>query len=656
MAISRNIRAGTRTASLDYDARKENLLAQLRGQYDAVVSVEPKVKYTGPSKDLDKIFDSQATLLARKGVNDLTELGQGVDDKGKKTLINKNTGEELYKIVRDPDIKVDKWAEKGKDVKGIAAFSVNFDDQGRGVFLPVYEKSKAFGGPLADLVVPAAALAGAYFLGPAFAGTLGTSGGAAAGAALGSAGGQLAAEGRIDPLQTILAAGTAYLGSEFLGGAPEADLTGTTVGGNLGADAGLLGADASFIAADAAQLANQGLSEAAIAQNLAAAGVDTANATLAANLAVSGAGAETIANTLASFAPAGATNLFSGTAADLAAAGITTGGTGVAMSAADIAAGSTAAGAGTSMLGDGAGEIVDAITGAVAGTDIVDEILGILSSGASTAIDFEALRKVRDRALGLGKDAEATAIAAGEAANVPFTPYTVRTGAGTTEFGTDATGRPTATVTSSPEYDALRGRALDLAGTTLGAIDPANAARSLFERSEALAGPARERETSALLSSLGAKGLLGFGQNLPTVGGTVAGVNPFVESLLSAQRTAQATAALEAEKFGTTEAQRQAALANALIGTGQGIDTEAARTLGLSQSLGETALGAEQASARNLLDATLKGQALRLPYDQQALLAEIDAILGVRDFAKSGASRAIESDAVRSIIKEIFGT
>jgi len=667
MAISRNIRAGTRTASLDYDARKENLLAQLRGQYDAVVSVEPKVKYAGPSKDLDKIFDSQATLLARKGVNDLTELGQGVDDKGKKTLINKNTGEELYKIVRDPDIKVDKWAEKGKDVKGIAAFSVNFDDQGRGVFLPVYEKSKAFGGPLADLVVPAAALAGAYFLGPAFAGTLGTSGGAAAGAALGSAGGQLAAEGRIDPLQTILAAGTAYLGSELLGGgAPEADLTGTTVGGNLGADAGLLGADAAFIAADAAQLAGQGLSEAAIAQNLAAAGVDTANATLAANLAVSGAGAETIANTLASFAPAGATNLFSGTAADLAAAGITTGGTGVAMSAADIAAGSTAAGstaagstaagAGTSMLGDNAGEIVDAITGAVAGTDIVDDILGILSSGASTAIDFEALRKVRDRALGLGKDAEATAIAAGEAANVPFTPYTVRTGAGTTEFGTDATGRPTATVTASPEYDALRGRALDLAGTTLGAIDPANAARSLFERSEALAGPARERETSALLSSLGAKGLLGFGQNLPTVGGTVAGVNPFVESLLSAQRTAQATAALEAEKFGTTEAQRQAALANTLIGTGQGIDTEAARTLGLGQSLGQTALSADQVSARNLLDATLKGQGLRLPYDQQALLAEIDAILGVRDFAKSGASRAIESDAVRNIIKEIFGT
>ena len=195
-----------------------------------------------------------------------------------------------------------------------------------------------------------------------------------------------------------------------------------------------------------------------------------------------------------------------------------------------------------------------------------------------------------------------------------------------------------------------------MAGTTLGTIDPANAARSLFERSEALAGPARERETSALLSSLGAKGLLGFGQNLPTVGGTVAGVNPFVESLLSAQRTAQATAALEAEKFGTTEAQRQADLVNALIGTGRDIDTEAARTLGLGKALGEAALGAEQTSARNLLEATLKGQALRLPYDQRALLAEIDAILGVRDFAKSGASRAIESDAVRGIIKEIFGT
>jgi hypothetical protein len=222
MAIS-NIRAGTRAASLDYDARKENLLAQLRGQYDAVVGVEPRFAYSGRKSDLDKIFESQAVNLARKGVNDLTELGQGVDAKGKKTLINKNTGEELYKIVRDPDIKVDKWAEKGKGVKGIAAFSVKFDEEGRGLFLPVYEESTAFGGPLADLVVPAATIAGAYFLGPAFAGSLGASGGAAAGAAIGSSGGQLAATGEIDPMKTLLSAGTAYVGSEIFGGGAPAE-------------------------------------------------------------------------------------------------------------------------------------------------------------------------------------------------------------------------------------------------------------------------------------------------------------------------------------------------------------------------------------------------------------------------------------------------
>lgn len=673
MAIS-NIRAGTQEAALEYQARKDNIRKELQNQYDNLVAYDKKLAYRGRKSDLNKIFNQQANQLAKAGIASIGDLR--VQDK---KLVNSVTGDVIKTsnlkgaVYRDRDTGAMKWGDIFSGVEGGANYGISTTEDGSVILYPVYEKSKSplsqIGlGKLEGVITPLLTIGGALVGVPG----LGAVGGAAAGAGIGNTTGQLLASGKVDWEKVFASAAVAGAGAgikEALSGAEAVstgalpDASSVVVPDSLAApffpgdpsaitSSSLLGADASFIAADATQLAGQGLSEAAIAQNLAAAGVDTANANLAANLAVSGSSAETIANTLSSFAPEGTSSLFTGTEADLAAAGITTGGVGAAMSAADIAAGSTAAGAGASMLGEGAGAIVDAVTG----TDIVDEVLGILSSGAGTAIDFEALRKVRDRALKLGKETEATSIAAGEAANVPFTPYTVRTGAGTTEFGTDATGRPTATVTASPEYEALRGQALDLAGTTLGTIDPANAARSLFERSEALAGPARERETTALLSSLGAKGLLGFGQNLPTVGGTIAGVNPFVESLLSAQRTAQATAALEAEKFGTTEAQRQAELANALIGTGRGIDTEAARTLGFGKALGETALGAEQTSARNLLEATLKGQALRLPYDQQALLAEIDAILGVRDFAKSGASRAIESDAVRGIIKEIFGT
>jgi hypothetical protein len=352
MALSRNIRAGTQAASLDYDARKENLLAQLRGQYDAVVGVEPRFAYSGRKSDLTKIFESQAVNLARKGVNDLTELGQSVDDKGKKTLINKNTGEELFKIVRDPDIKVDKWAEKGKNVKGIAAFSVKFDEEGRGLFLPVYEESTAFGGPLADLVVPLATIAGAYFLGPVFASSLGASGGAAAGAAIGSSGGQLAATGEIDPMKTLLSAGTAYVGSELFGGgapAPEAapvDATlatstpvpgsfqatlpelgvrtaattpaFTAVPGSFGAALpslitpvnvigdtaqGLLNQDLEFVGADAEQLYDTTGSVAATQQNLIAAGVDPTMAAEASNLAALGGNATTIASNLGTAFP-----------------------------------------------------------------------------------------------------------------------------------------------------------------------------------------------------------------------------------------------------------------------------------------------------------------------------------------------------------------
>lgn len=136
----RNI--NTTATVVDYNTRKDFIRNQLTTQYDAIVAAQPKAKYGGRKSDLDKIFDSQASQLARKGVLDLGQLTESVDDKGRKWLTNKETGEQLFKIVRDPDIKVDKWAEKGKDVKGIAAFSINFDDQGRGVFLPVYEKAQ----------------------------------------------------------------------------------------------------------------------------------------------------------------------------------------------------------------------------------------------------------------------------------------------------------------------------------------------------------------------------------------------------------------------------------------------------------------------------------------------------------------------------------
>jgi hypothetical protein len=117
-------------------------------------------------------------------------------------------------------------------------------------------------------------------------------------------------------------------------------------------------------------------------------------------------------------------------------------------------------------------------------------------------------------------------------------------------------------------------------------------------------------------------------QNLPTVGGTTANVNPYLESVLSAQRTAQANTALQAQQFGTQEAIRQAALAQGLIGTGQGIDTAARGTLTQGAELGRLATSTEQTNAQRLLDATLKGQGVRLGYENIGLDARRQGILG----------------------------
>jgi hypothetical protein len=415
-------------------------------------------------------------------------------------------------------------------------------------------------------------------------------------------------------------------------------------------------------------LAQQGLSTAQIQQTLLASGVDPVIAASAANLASSGAGYGAILQDIQGFG-ADTGGLFTATPSDMATfGGVTstnTGGLGLtadqlsAIQRGEIpgntfaeqvinAGGTIGGGAAAGGMLDGVTDKAKEVISDLAGGSATDLVTGLLSSG----IDYATAQKIASDASSLGRSAEATAIAAGRAANVPFTPYTVTTGAGSTAFGTGPDGAPTATVTSSPEYEALRTQALGAAGSTLGAIDPANAAQNLFNRAEALAGPARERETEALLSSLGARGLLGVSRNLPTVGGTTAGVNPYLESLLSAQRTAQASTALESTQFGTVEAQRQAALANALIGTGQGIDTAALGTLTQGRQLGADVLGAEQTNAQRLLDATLKGQGLRLGYENLGLMTRAGALTGGADLLKQG----VNSQFTQSLFKEIFGS
>lgn len=658
----------------DRGERVNKIRSELENQYNNLVSAGQQqgqdLSYQGRKSDLPKIFEVQATQLADGGVTSIADLkiqnGQLINSATGKVVTNSNLNGQVY---NDRDTGVQKWGDIFSGVRGGANYGIQALGDGSVVLFPAYEKTKSpiaqigLGG-LENIIAPVLTVAGAYFGVPG----LGNVAGAAAGAAAGSTAGQLLASGNVDWEKVALSAGVAG-GAAALAGAgagATADLSGTTTGGMLGSDAGFavaegvggaaagggLFGDASFIAQDAAGQAAQGLSAGQISQNLVAAGVDPGSAQLAANLATSGTGAASIANTLATMAPASAGGLFTATAADLAAAGITTGGTGIALSPAQLSAiqrgeipGATfaeqvenakfilpdAGGATT-----GAGAVKDLLsTGGNALTDIFGSggIGGFLTGLAGAGIDYAALQAISNEAQTLGREAEQRATAAGAAANIPFTPYTVTTGAGTTAFG-GTREAPTATVTASPEYEALRQQAIAQSGQALGTINPAQAAESLFQRSEALAAPARQRETEQLLSSLGARGLLGVSTNVPTVGGTVAGVNPYLESLASAQRTAQARTALEAQQFGTVEAQRQAALANTLIGTGQGIDTAALGTLTQGANLGQVATAANQAGAAQQLRATLAGQALRQQYEDLGLRAQAQGYLGAADFGR----------------------
>lgn len=243
------------------------------------------------------------------------------------------------------------------------------------------------------------------------------------------------------------------------------------------------------------------------------------------------------------------------------------------------------------------------------GTNLLGSLLGggTLGSLANAGIDYatsEATqRNLRDTAARIQQQA----MEAGRAAQVPFTPYTVTTGAGTT--GLTATG---ATATTAQPYQDIRSAAQQQALSALNAINPAQAAETLYGQVEALAAPGREREQLALQNRLQRQGLMGFGTTVPTVGGART-VNPMFESLLSAQETARAQQALAAQQFGTAEAQRQAQLAQGLLGQAQGIDAQDLAQLAAARGLSsdQLQLALRNAEAQRL--STLQGMQYSVP-------------------------------------------
>jgi hypothetical protein len=221
---------------------------------------------------------------------------------------------------------------------------------------------------------------------------------------------------------------------------------------------------------------------------------------------------------------------------------------------------------------------------------------------------------------------QAEARKVGQEAQVPFTPFTLTTGTGTSNITAGG-----ATSTLSPALQALQQQQIGLAGQTFGAINPGQATQQFYGNLEALAGPTRQREQEALLSNLGARGLLGIGRNLPTTGGGVAGVNPYMESLLSAQERGRTEQALMAQQFGTSEAIRQQQLGQGFQTGALNLDTQALNQLARAQGLStdQLNLALRNAEARRVagmeglrLSAPLYGKAGDIKAGQTNLIAQ----------------------------------
>lgn len=285
-------KAGTRFAAPEAIYRGERILAERRGkikqqlknQYNNIIKLEPKARYSGRSSDLEQIFDSQAARLDRAGVTNIADI-----KKDGKKIVNSANGKVISTLVRDPDTKIDKWGEIGSNVKGIGQFGISFAEDGSAVFYPVYEKSKSplagigLGG-LEGIITPILTIAGGIYGVPG----VGAIAGAGLGAAAGNTVGQLLASGEVDFDQVIQAGATAAALSPGSTGA-----VGDALG--LSKDAAKI-AGGAVIGAGISELAGGDALKGAIAGAIGAVGSTTYATSVGETLGATGAAAPIVGN------------------------------------------------------------------------------------------------------------------------------------------------------------------------------------------------------------------------------------------------------------------------------------------------------------------------------------------------------------------------
>lgn len=242
-----------------------------------------------------------------------------------------------------------------------------------------------------------------------------------------------------------------------------------------------------------------------------------------------------------------------------------------------------------------------------------ENIGGAIQNLVGAGIDYTALQEQEKVLEQRGRDIQA------EYASL-FKPYTVRTGLGVGRI-TPEEAVSVADVAYQPlrtaQLGAARGMFEDLPTTR----EEATAAQLAATR--ALTEPQRQREQERMLGTLAQRGLLGYGQTMPTVGGERR-VSPIAESILSAQETARAQEALAAQQFGLTEAGRQQQLGAGLLRGAQTIDEAAMAGLTRAQDISATLQQRPE----------MAGLGARAQYEQLAALSEYERLRGLQSGAR----------------------
>lgn len=270
-------------------------------------------------------------------------------------------------------------------------------------------------------------------------------------------------------------------------------------------------------------------------------------------------------------------------------------------------------------LSEGVQDIITKVGGGLAATGIDlksifgEGIGGTLQNLLGAGIDYAGLSALQKSLEERGEEIQQ------EYAGI-FKPYTVTTG-----FGTGTVAPEGAEVTVGADYQPLRTAQLSAARGMFEDLPTTReeATAQQLAATRALTEPFRQREQERMLGTLAQRGLLGYGQTMPTVGGQRR-VSPLAESILSAQELARSKEALDAQTFGLTEAGRQQQLAQGLLTGAQTIDKQALASL----------TGAADIAASLQQKPELAGLGARATYDQLVALSEIEKLRGLQSGAR----------------------